>query len=477
MSKKKKSPPKPIETPEKTCFDCANVIGEIDENGNQYFKCYRFCDDENENVTTFDGLSEADAKSGCDDCLNWTAKEVVDSTETFPAEIFCATETTESTDPASETESQTAPESGTTDAETPKEATEAASVNVGGYTTEELLEAARRKEAKISEADTECRNLESLQSSLRSQANGYKKPITEFRNVITKYARMTPEEFLRMEEEERNANSLPLIDAAEEAERRANAWKALSVSSLDMPEKDKDKIAACFSTCGEVGEWIAKDWPEKKAGLGGEKIRNRIRDAINKISGSDKIANAEIAVNPCEEEQPVAGLSDGSWEMLQAVNYFDLTDKEWKAVRGYCDRDTNEDVTAYELSSLQHGLSSGEVKFKGLGAAFVEKLENQFLEFWKKFPQKIDAESQTEIINNVLSQVFYDGMQWDKYVKNLDELINDPTGRYDFASDTLDGMHKWATENAHVTPRMIQAANNIYGSASDEYQPMEWEGE
>ena len=85
--------------------------------------------------------------------------------------------------------------------------------------------------------------------------------------------------FLRWEKEQ----ELPLIQKAEEA---ANAWRGRIVQDLDVTAKDKEKLGEHFITCGQVADWLGKDFPDKKAGLNGEKTKDRLRDAINKMSGN-----------------------------------------------------------------------------------------------------------------------------------------------------------------------------------------------
>jgi hypothetical protein len=61
-------------------------------------------------------------------------------------------------------------------------------------------------------------------------------------------------------------------------------------SMVDDDTVDKEKLAECFLTCGQVADWLGKDFPDKKPGLSGEKTKDRLRDAINKISGVTKVA-------------------------------------------------------------------------------------------------------------------------------------------------------------------------------------------
>jgi hypothetical protein len=72
----------------------------------------------------------------------------------------------------------------------------------------------------------------------------------------------------------------------QKAEEAANAWRELPVENLGVTAKDKEKLAEYFTTCGSVAEWLGKDFPDKKPGISGEKTKDRLRDAINKISGN-----------------------------------------------------------------------------------------------------------------------------------------------------------------------------------------------
>jgi hypothetical protein len=130
----------------------------------------------------------------------------------------------------------------------------------------------------LREAQTELNTLEYQQSDARKEMNSYKKPISDARAKVERLISCDVHGFLNWEKEQ----ELPLLRAAE---RAANAWKSSPVAELDVTEKDKEKLAECFITCGEVAEWLGKDFPEKKPGLNGEKTKDRLREAINKISG------------------------------------------------------------------------------------------------------------------------------------------------------------------------------------------------
>lgn len=146
-------------------------------------------------------------------------------------------------------------------------------------TPEEKIEAYIRKEQVLREAQSEKNNLENTVISLRREINDYKKPLAEAIAKVERLISCDVSGFLKWEKEQ----ELPLLRKAEE---EANAWRNCPVESLDVTEKDKEKLAEHFTTCGSVADWLGKDFAEKKTGLNGEKTKDRLRDAINKISGN-----------------------------------------------------------------------------------------------------------------------------------------------------------------------------------------------
>ncbi|MDR0328956.1 MAG: hypothetical protein LBI05_11740 [Planctomycetaceae bacterium] len=148
-----------------------------------------------------------------------------------------------------------------------------------GLTPEEKIDAYERKEQVLREAQTELNSLEDQQAECRKEMNSFKKPISEARAKVERLISCDVSGFLRWEKEQ----ELPLIQKAEEA---ANAWKSMHVSKLDVTAKDKEKLAEHFVTCGALADWLGKDFPDKKPGISGEKTKDRLRDAINKISGN-----------------------------------------------------------------------------------------------------------------------------------------------------------------------------------------------
>jgi len=168
------------------------------------------------------------------------------------------------------------------------EATEPVDVNTTeANTSEELTQDEKiaayiRKEQVLREAQSELNTLEDQQEDARKEMNSYKKPISEARSKVERLISCDVSGFLRWEKEQ----ELPLLQKAEEV---ANAWRAEPVSQLDVTAKDKERLAEHFTTCDAVADWLCKEWPDSKPGLNGEKTKERLRDAINKISGNANI--------------------------------------------------------------------------------------------------------------------------------------------------------------------------------------------
>lgn len=445
----------------KTCYGCVNLVinenaGALEENGG-LCKCDKYLTEGMDSPMSFDSLEECEAKSDCDGCLNWEAKQpenVLEIDESIIADLDPSTpENKAIIDEIKNDSKSTEP------------------------TEEELIAADSRRDSRIKEINHEMHAMEDLQIAARREANSYKKPLADMRVKLDRLIFADARSFLEMEREEKAANSRPLLDAADEAEKRANAWRNEPVDKLDVTEKDREKLLACFSTCGEVADWIGKEWPEKKPGLGGEKTKDRIRSAIEKISGSDAIVAAELAKAkgiPNEEEQPVAAErpENNDWADLNASEYFDLTKKEWDAIKKeFC----TEDVLVGDLSSLQEGISSGAFKIKGLGDKFAKKLEDQFTDFWARIDE---SKAASDVLGAVDHDEFFEGMAATEdggFCSKIEEMLE--SGNYEFARDTLEGMMDWADANNHITPKMIIAANNIFNAADGEYEPEDWEGE
>ena len=146
-------------------------------------------------------------------------------------------------------------------------------------TPEEKIDAYIRKEQVLREAQTELNTLENNRADARREVNSYKEPIADARAKVARLISCDVSGFLRWEKEQ----ELPLIQKAEAA---ANAWRHEPIDKLDVTAKDREKLAEHFTTCGSVADWLGKDFPDSKVGLNGEKTKDRLRDAINKISGT-----------------------------------------------------------------------------------------------------------------------------------------------------------------------------------------------
>jgi len=182
-------------------------------------------------------------------------EDIADNTEDI-------TQETEATEPV---------DTNTAEADTPAELTQ-----------DEKIAAYIRKEQVLREAQSELNSLEDQQADARKEMNSYKKPISEARAKVERLISCDVSGFLRWEKEQ----ELPLLRKAEEV---ANAWRNEPIEQLDVTAKDKERLGEHFTTCGAVADWLCKEWPDSKAGLNGEKTKERLRDAINKISGNANI--------------------------------------------------------------------------------------------------------------------------------------------------------------------------------------------
>jgi hypothetical protein len=156
--------------------------------------------------------------------------------------------------------------------------TEVPVIETPEFSVEEKIDAYLRKEKVLREAQNELVNLEESLEETRREMNAYKKPIAAARGKISRLISCDISGFLKWEKEQ----ELPLLQQAE-------AWRNESVDKLDVTAKDKEKLAEHFHTCGNVADWLGKDFPSKKPGLNGEKTKERRRDAIEKISGGANV--------------------------------------------------------------------------------------------------------------------------------------------------------------------------------------------
>lgn len=54
---------------------------------------------------------------------------------------------------------------------------------------------------------------------------------------------------------------------------------------------------------------------------------------------------------------------------------------------------------------------------------------------------------------------------WEIYIDDINEMLADPN--YEFAEETLDGIHTWIEKNNHITDKQISAIDNIKCSVSN----------
>jgi len=141
----------------------------------------------------------------------------------------------------------------------------------------DLIEAYKRKEQALRDAQSKARAVEDEAIEYRRLASDYKKRYVELRNNVDVLINCDISGFIAWEKEQNNT----LFRKQEQAE---NAWRNLPVENLDLPEKDKEKISEHFFTCGAFADWLNLDFPPKKKGIT-EKVREKGIDAINKISG------------------------------------------------------------------------------------------------------------------------------------------------------------------------------------------------
>ncbi len=173
------------------------------------------------------------------------------------------------------------------------------------HTPEKLNSAKDRLLERIRKTNHEVRELEDERSIHAGAARRLAKSVSEKRLELDRLTNLNADSFLDLEEEERKANALPLIEAAE---RKANEWKRFPVDKLDLPEKDIEKLLKHFELCGEVADWLCRDYPEKKEGCNGKAFRDRVVDAINKISGAEELLKQQVAADDADE--PPKGLQE-----------------------------------------------------------------------------------------------------------------------------------------------------------------------
>jgi len=158
-----------------------------------------------------------------------------------------------------------------------------------GPTDKELDAARDRRDAEMRKLNLEVIEMKESARIARQEANSYKKPLADLEAKLTRIIQTDPRGYLLMEKEERQENARPLLDKMDD-------WRELPVEKLDLPEKDREKlIKAEFENCGKISDWLSRDFPEKKPGCNRQDFKDRLRGAINKISGSDAMVQEELA--------------------------------------------------------------------------------------------------------------------------------------------------------------------------------------
>jgi hypothetical protein len=174
-------------------------------------------------------------------------------------------------------------------------------------TQEQIIAASERKDQRLREINTERNNLEGEIAERRREANALRKDLKSVMDTLNTLITSDVAGFIKWEKEQ----ELPLLQLAE---RNANAWRDLPVEKLDVTAADKEKLLLHFTRCGEVCDWLCLDFPDKKSGLNGEKTKDRLRDAINKISGV--LENQTAQEEPAEEKESVDDFKKRVFDML-----------------------------------------------------------------------------------------------------------------------------------------------------------------
>jgi hypothetical protein len=171
-------------------------------------------------------------------------------------------------------------------------------------TQEQLIEASKRKDQRLREINNARCMLEDEIAEHRREANSLRKSLQDEMSKLNTLITSDIAGFIRWEKEQ----ELPLLQAAE---REKTAWRELPVEQLDVTAKDTENLLKHFTRCGELCDWLCKDFPEKKPGISGEKTKDRLRDAINKISG------VGTAPTPKEETNTDVHAENGDTETVE----------------------------------------------------------------------------------------------------------------------------------------------------------------
>lgn len=118
---------------------------------------------------------------------------------------------------------------------------------------------------------------------LKSEGEHHGREATRLRNSHKKlYAEGADGYCLRRDDSAWDqANNLLTLAELKEDER-ANAWKSLPITKLDLPPKLLGALEEHFCDLEEVCSWIGRDFRDKKRGIGHAAI-DKIRDALDAV--------------------------------------------------------------------------------------------------------------------------------------------------------------------------------------------------
>jgi hypothetical protein len=227
--------------------------------------------------------------------------------------------------------------------------------------------------------------------------------------------------------------NMPLLEIAESSEKRPAEpvavavpdWRLFPVTELDVTESLKENVAKHFSTCGELAEWLNKDYKEKKSGLGAKK-QEILAEAINKMEYAylEKLQQAA----PPSAEQATEQATEQAAEQAE-----------------------NQAEQAAETPAEQ-------------AAAIAEAYAGVHDEETAA-PNLYDLDKDKESILYPSSPASYTtASDWFEVAKKVTDMI--AMDEYEFAYDTLYGIRSWILKHEHVTELQRQAVENIYSSVN-----------
>jgi hypothetical protein len=231
-----------------------------------------------------------------------------------------------------------------------------------------------------------------------------------------------------------------------------DSWREKTIENLSLKENDIEKLhGGGFKKCGEVSDWLSKDFIELRQGCNRKDFRDRVIDALAIISGSEAQAQAEIAeLNVSSEE-----VADAYIPAINPREYILQTEGKpnrilFVAERGgqfathYTDETGN--IKRYTAKAL--GWSSS---FEAAQTNLDEVAANEGLEIHSS-PLEIPDVNEATIAE--LLQTIEDCMLEDQYA---------------FANDTLVGISDWVVKNKYFTKRQYEAVQNIVTAGHRSY--------